>query len=205
MKRTSKSGSIVTEVVDGRLQAARLDGRFWMYWGEGTCWAATSTDLVRWTPVEYDPSADRYLTFDPASSRWGLARIGGAAALRPVLFPRRRRFDSLLVEARTTCGGDRRRHRPPLQRREPPRARRPVRCPRSPTSRGRRLFDPEDPASCIARTTEPFLRPDQAAEQQGQVDNVCFAQGLVLFEGRWHLYHGMADSRIGCATAVSSR
>ena len=70
---------------------------------------------------------------------------------------------------------------------------------------GQALFDPEDPASCIARTTEPFLRPDRAAEQQGQVDNVCFAQGLVLFEGRWHLYHGMADSRIGCATAVSSR
>ena len=33
--------------------------------------------------------------------------------------------------------------------------------------------------------------------------NVCFAQSLVLFENRWHLYFGMADSRIGCAVAAS--
>jgi predicted GH43/DUF377 family glycosyl hydrolase len=33
------------------------------------------------------------------------------------------------------------------------------------------------------------------------VANVCFAQSLVLFEDRWFLYFGMADSRIGCAVA----
>ncbi|MGA2210125.1 MAG: hypothetical protein ABSH30_10860 [Acidimicrobiales bacterium] len=36
---------------------------------------------------------------------------------------------------------------------------------------------------------------------RGQVDDVCFAQGLVLFNETWHLDYGMADSRIGCATA----
>src|SRR4051795_13387972 len=50
VKRTSKSGSVLTEIVDGRLVAARRHDRFWMYWGEGTMFAATSTDLVRWTP-----------------------------------------------------------------------------------------------------------------------------------------------------------
>jgi predicted GH43/DUF377 family glycosyl hydrolase len=34
--------------------------------------------------------------------------------------------------------------------------------------------------------------------------NVCFAQALVLFDGAWRLYFGMADSRIGCAVAVRS-
>lgn len=38
-------------------------------------------------------------------------------------------------------------------------------------------------------------------ELQGQVDNVCFAEGLVLFNDTWHLYYGVADSRIGCVTA----
>ena len=66
---------------------------------------------------------------------------------------------------------------------------------------GQSLFDPEDPASCIARDIEPFLRADNVGAREGQVSNVCFAQSLVLFEDRWFLYFGMADSRIGCAVA----
>ena len=70
---------------------------------------------------------------------------------------------------------------------------------------GQALFDAEDPASCIARDSEPFLRADAVDAQDGQVSNVCFAQSLVLFEDRWHLYFGMADSRIGCAVAPALR
>ena len=69
---------------------------------------------------------------------------------------------------------------------------------------GQVLFDPGDPSSCIARDTEPFLRPDQVGADDGQVGNVCFAQALVLFDGAWRLYFGMADSRIGCAVAAWS-
>jgi len=36
-------------------------------------------------------------------------------------------------------------------------------------------------------------------EKQGQVPNVVFAEGLIKFKGRWFLYYGMADSRIGVA------
>jgi predicted GH43/DUF377 family glycosyl hydrolase len=35
----------------------------------------------------------------------------------------------------------------------------------------------------------------------GQVNNVCFVEGLVALEGRWLLYYGMGDSRIGVASA----
>jgi hypothetical protein len=49
---------------------------------------------------------------------------------------------------------------------------------------------------------EPFLRPDTAYEREGQVANVCFAQALILFRQRWHLYYGMADSRIAPAPAA---
>ena len=91
-RRSSKSGAVVTEVRDGRLVAARIDGRFWMYWGEGTCWAATSDDLVRWSPVEFDATGDRYLTYAPSPPR-GAARgtshrVPGLSVLRP-LFVRR--------------------------------------------------------------------------------------------------------------------
>ena len=202
--RSSKSGSIVTEVSGGRLVAARTNGRFWMYWGEGTCFAATSEDLVRWTPVEFDATRDRYLSYDPSADRpWDIHVVSGQRVLRPILFPRRRRFDSLFVEpgppalsaadgivliyngANHYVDGD-----PSLE----PLSYQP----------GQALFDAEDPASCIARDTEPFLRADDVDAQEGQVSNVCFAQSLVLFEDRWHLYFGMADSRIGCAVAPAS-
>ena len=64
-RRSSKSGAVVTAVRDGRLVATPVGGRFWMYWGERTCFAATSPDLVRWTPVDFDATGDRELGVDP--------------------------------------------------------------------------------------------------------------------------------------------
>ena len=70
---------------------------------------------------------------------------------------------------------------------------------------GQALFDLSDPSSPIARAEFPFLSGDESDGFGGQVDNVCFAQGLVLFHDSWFLYYGMADSRIGCATAPLHR
>src|SRR5208283_683109 len=47
-----KSAGIVTHVEGGRLIAAKIGGKYWMYWGEGVIRLATSTDLIRWKPVE---------------------------------------------------------------------------------------------------------------------------------------------------------
>ena len=94
-----RAASIVTEVVDGRLVAARRDGRYWMYWGEGTCFAATSD---RPHPLDSRSSTTPPATATSRSIRpsggWGLERVAGQRVLRPLLFPRRGRFDSLLVE-----------------------------------------------------------------------------------------------------------
>jgi beta-1,2-mannosidase len=199
--RSSKSGAVVTEVVDNRLVAARQQGRFWMYWGEGTCFAAVSDDLVHWSPLEFDTTRDHYLTYAAASERpWQIHFVPGRAALRPLLFPRPGRFDSLLVEPGPPAlrtehgilllynGGNH------FVRGDPS-------LPAFSYQPGQALFDSADPASCIARETTPFLRPDQVGARDGQVGDVCFAQALVLFEGAWRLYFGMADSRIGCAVA----
>ena len=50
-----KSAGIVTEVRDGRVVAAKIGGKFWMYWGEIEVGLASSADLVHWTPVESAP------------------------------------------------------------------------------------------------------------------------------------------------------
>lgn len=47
-----KSAGIVTRLQGGRLIAARIDGKYWMYWGEGVIRLATSEDLIHWRPVE---------------------------------------------------------------------------------------------------------------------------------------------------------
>ena len=95
--RSSKSGAVVTEVREGRLVASRFDDRFWMYWGEGTCFAATSTDLLHWAPVEYDATADRYLTYDGGA--WQVHRVPGPAA--------RARCCSRAAPASTPCSSSR--------------------------------------------------------------------------------------------------
>jgi predicted GH43/DUF377 family glycosyl hydrolase len=205
-RRSSKSGAIVTTMRDGRLEATRIDGRYWMYWGEGVCFAATSDDLVHWQPLEHDATGDRYLSYEsPAADRagaspWRVHRVPGQSVLRPLLFPRPGRFDSLLVEPG-----------PPALLTDDGivlivnGANHPTRGdPASPAfayQPGQVLFDPCDPASCIARPTEPFLRVGVGDETGGQVDNVCFAQGLVPFGAEWLLYLGRADSTIGCARA----
>ena len=172
-----------------------------MYWGEGTCFAAVSDDLVRWSPVEFDATRDRYLTYDPGSAQhWGINVVPGHKVLRPLLFPRSGRFDSLLVEpgppALQTEHGivllyNGANH---FERGDPS-------LPAFSYQPGQALFDSAEPASCIARDTKPFLRSDQVEAQEGQVGNVCFAQTLVLFNDTWRLFFGMADSRIGCAVA----
>jgi beta-1,2-mannosidase len=199
----SKAGSILTELKDGRLVAAQVDGKFWMYWGEGVIYAATSEDLIHWSPLEIDTAPDRYLTWRPQTETrpagWKIDRVPGTMGLHPIAGPRRRRFDSMLTEpgppAILTEGGivliyNGANHFEVGNPNTPPFAYQP----------GQMLLDAADPTAVIARPREPFLRIDPA-EAQGQVGNVCFAEGLVAFKGEWLLYVGLADSRLGVSTA----
>jgi predicted GH43/DUF377 family glycosyl hydrolase len=41
-----------------------------------------------------------------------------------------------------------------------------------------------------------FIYPDKPYEKTGEVNNVCFVEGLVFFRNQWFLYYGTADSKI---------
>jgi predicted GH43/DUF377 family glycosyl hydrolase len=173
----SKSGSIVCRWEGSQCVAARIRGRYWMLWGDTNVFAATSDDLVSWTPVE----------------------TGGTP--QPVLSPRKGSFDSELVEpgppafltdrgilclynGRNLAGeaGD-----PGL--------------PAGGYAAGQALLASDDPMQLVARTAESVLRPEFAFEKQGQVPNVVFVEGLVPFKDQWLLYYGTADSRLAVASA----
>jgi beta-1,2-mannosidase len=204
VRRPTKAGSIVTTLEHGKLVAAKIDGKFWMYWGEGVVYAATSDDLIRWTPVETDSAPDRYLTWDPDARNgegwWSLDFVTVPRGLLPIAGPRRHRFDSMLTEpgppALLTDKGivliynGANHYDGSGVAGTPPGAYQP----------GQLLLDALDPTAVIARLNEPFLQIDPA-EAQGQVGNVCFAEGLVAFDGKWWLYTGLADSRLGVSTA----
>jgi predicted GH43/DUF377 family glycosyl hydrolase len=63
------------------------------------------------------------------------------------------------------------------------------------------LFDKNDPTKLIKRLDHYFMKPEKPYERSGQVNQVCFVEGLAIFENKWYLYYGTADSKI--AVAVS--
>ena len=54
----------------------------------------------------------------------------------------------------------------------------------------------------MERTAEPVFQPQLPFERSGQyAAGTTFAEGLVVFRGKWWMYYGCADSFVGVATA----
>lgn len=174
----SKSGAIVSRQEGARIIATKVDGKYWMYFGDTDLFIATSDDLIHWNPLEND------------------------GKLKSVLKPREGYFDSRLVESGPYAlltekgilliyngmnldeGGD-------------PAIAKGAYC------AGQALFDKNDPGKLVDRMEKNFLRPDKPYEIAGQINQVCFVEGLVPFDGKWFLYYGTADSRIAVAVTDS--
>lgn len=190
----SKSGSIVCRYEGERIIAAKINGLYWMYWGESSIFLASSENLIDWNILTSMHDEKKVSEFGDGS--YHIHFEGGISGPRPVLRPGRGRFDSVLVEpgppAMLTNKGI-------LLLYNSANSDDPSR-PVMSYAPGQALFDSRDPATVIARCTEPFLTPNQPGEEIGQVNNVVFIEGLVSHQGQWLLYYGMADSLIGVAS-----
>lgn len=172
-----KSGSIVTKLVNGKQVITKVNGKYLMYWGEHMVAAATSDDLINWTPV-----------------------LNEQNELLGLIYPREKYFDSALTE----CG-------PPAvitddgifllyNGKNRTDELRDKRYNSGTYSAGQVLFDLKDPYKAIARLDTPFFRPTENFEKSGQyVDGTVFIEGLVHHQGKWFLYYGCADSKVGVA------
>ena len=171
-----KSGAILTRVVGNRLVAAKVNGKYWMYFSVPDILIATSDNLVDWTPLE-----------------------DAAGKLVKVLSPRPGYFDSWLVEAGPPAiltdrgivviynAGNSRLHGDPNR-------------PEHVYTGGQALFDATNPVKLLDRSSDPFIEPTEPYEKTGQYkEGTTFCEGLALFGGRWFLYYGTADSRVGVA------
>jgi len=44
-----------------------------------------------------------------------------------------------------------------------------------------------------------FMKPEKPYELTGQVNQVCFIEGLAQYKNKWWLYYGTADSKVAVA------
>lgn len=192
LDKWSKSGSIVSKYgTDGRVVATKISGKYWMYWGDQFIWAATSDDLVNWTPVEKSPGEA-----DPVALK------GQALAmpdLKIVVPTRSKRFDSDLVESGPPAMLTDKGILLIYNSRNIPAIGDPA-LPEGTYAAGQLLLDRNDPLKTLHRLDHYFMRPDKPYEITGQVNEVCFLEGLALFHHQWLLYYGTADSKIAVAS-----
>jgi len=173
----SKSGSVLTELDHGHLVMAKVHGHYWMYWGEGTIYGATSDNLTDWTPF-----------------------VDDRRELVPIVKTRKGYFDSDLAE----CGPPAvKTDRGILLLYNGKNASNDSRDPRYPSAAycaGQVLFDAERPEVIKERLDTPFLRPMAPFEKSGQYrSGTVFIEGLTYFHAKWWLYYGCADSRVAVA------
>ena len=171
----SKSGSIICNYINGKIIAVKISGKYWMYWGDTDIFLASSDDLVHWTPMEN--SERKLLT---------------------VFGPRKGKFDSDLVEpgppAMLTEKGvvliynSRNVH-----------AKGDTSLAEHTYAVSQILLGKNDPSKVVERMESYFMKPDKPYEISGQVNHVCFVEGLVNYRNKWFLYYGTADSKIAVA------
>jgi hypothetical protein len=58
------------------------------------------------------------------------------------------------------------------------------------------LLDLENPQIEIARLPYPLFKPEFVWELKGEVNNVCFPTGSVVFDDKLYIYYGAADKLI---------
>ncbi|MCK4588952.1 MAG: pesticidal protein Cry7Aa [Nanoarchaeota archaeon] len=61
---------------------------------------------------------------------------------------------------------------------------------------GAALLDKKDPTKVIGHLREPLFSPTEKWEKKGNIDNVVFPTGAVVFDKRLYIYYGAADTRI---------
>jgi len=190
LNKWSKSGSIVSKYIEGKIIAEKINGHYWMYWGDVFIWCATSDDLIHWTPVE--KNKNEIITDSLKSEALNMPD------LKIVVNTRKKKFDSDLVESG-----------PPamltdkgillLYNSRNIKSIGDTSLAEGTYAAGQILLNKNAPTEKLLRLNNYFIKPDKPYEFSGQVNNVCFIEGLVHFNKKWFLYYGTADSKIAVA------
>ena len=173
----SKSASLVTGLKDGKQVITKVNGKYWMYWGEKAICAATSDDLVNWTPL-LDEQGELLKLYVPRDGKFDseLTECGPPAIIGK---------DGIILlyngKNKAGEGGD-------------------ARYTGNAYCAGQILFDLNEPTKILRVLDEPFLIPQDDFEKSGQYPaGTVFIEGLAYHQNKWFLYYGCADSRVAVA------
>ncbi len=175
VNKWSKSGSIICKYEKGKSIATTINGKYWMYWGDTDIFLASSDNLINWLPVENN-EGKLLSVFGPRAGKFDsdLVEPGPAAMLTA-------NGIVLIYNSRNTLAkGDKM-------------------LAEGTYAVSQILLDKNDPAKVLDRMDTYFMKPDKDYEITGQVNHVCFAEGLVNYKDKWFLYYGTADSKIAVA------
>jgi len=199
----SKSGSIICKRVSDKMIATKINGKYWMYWGETDIYLATSDNLIDWEPVVKEEKTGKRLSKYLGNGHYDIQFAKPQTYLKTALEIREKRFDSELVEpgppailtdngiffiyngSNSGSSGD-----PDLKAGE--------------YTVGQALFDINDPSALIGRCENYFLRSQNSIEVSGQMSNTMFVEALVHFKNRWIIYYVTGEANIGVAYCDAS-
>jgi predicted GH43/DUF377 family glycosyl hydrolase len=179
LNMATKSASMITKMKNGKPVLAKINGKYWMYWGEHFVNLAWSENLADWYP-----------------------NLDNAGELRKAMRTRPGKFDSDLTE----CGPPAIITNKGIlliyngknatdENADPS-------LPKGTYSVGEAVFDINNMETVISRTDTCILKPSLPHEVTGQYKaGTTFSEGLVFFKGQWFLYYGTADSFVGVAIA----
>jgi predicted GH43/DUF377 family glycosyl hydrolase len=178
----SKSGAVICRREGENIIAARINGKYWMYFGDTDIFMASSEDGITWNPVinEENGQLIRVLTPRPGYFDSRLVEPGPFALLTD-------NGIVLIYNASNAAG---------------------FADPDLPTfsyAAGQALFEKNEPWKLKDRSDSYFIHPEKDYEIAGEVNQVCFVEGLVYFRDKWFMYYGTADSRIAVAVSESAQ
>ena len=173
----SKSGSIITKMVGSKLIAAKINGHYWMYWGEHFINLAWSENLVDWNPLLNEQGELKAIVLTrPGKFDSDLTECGPPAVMTS-------KGIILLYNGKNAMGENA-----------------DAALPKGTYSVGQVIFDKSNPERVIGRSDTCFLKPTLPHEKTGQYQaGTTFSEGLVFHKGKWFLYYGTADSFVGVA------
>jgi predicted GH43/DUF377 family glycosyl hydrolase len=174
----SKSGSVLTKLEGKNNVAAKINGKYWMYWGEHGVNLAWSENMYDWYP-ELDNSGNLSFVIQTRKGFFdsNLTECGPPAMITDdgvVLV-----YNGKNSDFKENASSE---------------------FPLGTYTVGRVVFDPKDLKTVLQRSDKPFLVPSLPHEITGQYKaGTTFAEGLVFFKNKWYLYYGTADSFVGLA------
>lgn len=172
----SKAGGIIAEQKGNSMVAKKIDGKYWMYYGDTSLFMVTSEDLVNWQLVLNEENGSRIAVLQPRAGRFD------SRLVEPGPYAIYKDEGILLIYNASNAANF---NDPEL--------------PKFTYAAGQALFDKERPYKLIDRTKSYFIYPNKEYEKVGEVNEVCFVEGLVFFNEQWFLYYGTADSKIAVA------